>query len=122
MVAVLPGLLGQVPFSGRGAKSRLQFLGNLREKKQTEILIRQAQGSRSCFKPSFPCVNFPLPHFVNGDHFAVLTGQGLDPSQAVLVSFSMHFFTQVVDYSLGGGALIHILWRMTVKEPKKRLL
>jgi hypothetical protein len=54
--------------------------------------------------------------FYEGVLGAVLTGQGLDPSQAVLVSFSMHFFTQVVDYSLGGGALIFILLRLIPKK------
>jgi uncharacterized membrane protein YbhN (UPF0104 family) len=42
---------------------------------------------------------------------AVLSTQGIPPSQAVLVSFAMHFFTQIVDYSLGGASLLVILLR-----------
>jgi uncharacterized membrane protein YbhN (UPF0104 family) len=47
--------------------------------------------------------------FYEGVLGTVLASQGIDPSQAVLVSFAMHLLTQVVDYSLGGGALIYIL-------------
>jgi uncharacterized membrane protein YbhN (UPF0104 family) len=47
--------------------------------------------------------------FYEGVLGAVLATQGIDSSQAVLVSFAMHFLTQVVDYSLGGGALLYIL-------------
>ena len=45
--------------------------------------------------------------FYEGVLGAVLSTQGIHPSQAVLASFAMHFFTQVVDYSLGGGALLY---------------
>jgi len=44
--------------------------------------------------------------FYEGILGAVLSTQGIHPSQAVLVSFAMHFLTQVVDYSWGVGALI----------------
>jgi uncharacterized membrane protein YbhN (UPF0104 family) len=55
--------------------------------------------------------------FYEGVLGAVLSTQGIHPSQAVLVSFAMHFFTQIVDYSLGGGSLIYILMR--VKREKR---
>ena len=56
--------------------------------------------------------------FYEGVLGAVLSTQGIHPSQAVLVSFAMHFFTQVVDYSLGGGALLYILIRWVGLEEK----
>lgn len=48
--------------------------------------------------------------FYEGVLGSVLASQGIDPSQSVLVSFAMHLLTQVVDYSLGGGALTYILF------------
>jgi uncharacterized membrane protein YbhN (UPF0104 family) len=41
---------------------------------------------------------------------SILAGQGIDPGQALLVSFAQHGLTQLVDYSLGGGALGAILY------------
>jgi uncharacterized membrane protein YbhN (UPF0104 family) len=49
--------------------------------------------------------------FYEGVLGVVLTTQGIHSSQAVLVAFAMHFLTQIVDYSWGGGALIYILIR-----------
>ncbi len=54
--------------------------------------------------------------FYEGILGAVLSTQGIHPSQAVLVSFAMHFITQIVDYSWGGGALIYILIRWAGAE------
>jgi hypothetical protein len=50
--------------------------------------------------------------FYEGVLGAVLTTLGLSPAQAVLVSFGMHFLTQVVDYSWGGVSFLLILLRM----------
>jgi uncharacterized membrane protein YbhN (UPF0104 family) len=50
--------------------------------------------------------------FYEGVLGTVLSSQGIPSSQAVLVSFVMHFLTQVVDYSLGAAALFYILLRM----------
>jgi len=41
---------------------------------------------------------------------SILAGQGIDPGQALLVSFAQHGLTQLVDYSLGGGALGYIFY------------
>ena len=59
--------------------------------------------------------------FYEGILGAVLSTQGIHPSQAVLVSFAMHFFTQVVDYSLGGGALLYILIRLSGGKKTKSI-
>jgi uncharacterized membrane protein YbhN (UPF0104 family) len=58
--------------------------------------------------------------FYEGVLGTVLSTQGIPPSQAVLMSFAMHFLTQVVDYSLGGGALIYILMRWIGLKKKDR--
>jgi hypothetical protein len=50
--------------------------------------------------------------FYEGVLGAVLTTLGLSPAQAVLVSFGMHFLTQVVDYAWGGTAFLLILLRL----------
>ena len=47
---------------------------------------------------------------------AILSTQGIQPSEAVLVSFAMHFLTQIVDYSWGGAALLYILSRVFVSK------
>ncbi len=60
--------------------------------------------------------------FYEGVLGAVLSTQGIHPSQAVLVSFAMHFITQIVDYSLGGGALLFILIRWGGLKKKERML
>jgi uncharacterized membrane protein YbhN (UPF0104 family) len=60
--------------------------------------------------------------FYEGILGAVLSTQGIHPSQAVLVSFAMHFITQVVDYSWGGGALIYILIRWAGRKETGRML
>ncbi len=60
--------------------------------------------------------------FYEGILGAVLSTQGIHPSQAVLVSFAMHFLTQVVDYSWGGGALIYILIRWAGRKETGRVL
>lgn len=54
--------------------------------------------------------------FYEGVLGAVLSTQGIHPSQAVLVSFAMHLLTQIVDYSLGGGALLVILMKVMGKR------
>lgn len=54
--------------------------------------------------------------FYEGVLGAVLSTQGIHPSQAVLVSFAMHLLTQMVDYSLGGGALLVILMKVMGKR------
>ena len=50
---------------------------------------------------------------------AVLSMHGIHLSQAVLVSFAMHFLTQIIDYSLGGAALLYLLLRMALKRRLK---
>jgi uncharacterized membrane protein YbhN (UPF0104 family) len=60
--------------------------------------------------------------FYEGILSAILSTQGIHPSQAVLVSFAMHFFTQIVDYSLGSGALIYILVRWAGLKKKDQTL
>jgi uncharacterized membrane protein YbhN (UPF0104 family) len=57
--------------------------------------------------------------FYEGVLGGLLSSQGIPPSQAMLVSFAMHFLTQVVDYSLGGGALLYILIGVMRKKPKR---
>jgi len=54
--------------------------------------------------------------FYEGVLGTVLASQGIHPSQAVLVAFAMHLLTQVVDYSLGGGALLYILMQVMGKK------
>jgi hypothetical protein len=59
--------------------------------------------------------------FYEGVLSVVLTAQGIHSSQAVLVSFTMHLLTQIVDYSWGGGALIYILIRWAGRNKKDRI-
>lgn len=59
--------------------------------------------------------------FYEGVLGAVLSTQGIHPSQAVLVAFAMHLLTQVVDYSLGGGALLYIVIRWGGLKKKDRM-
>jgi uncharacterized membrane protein YbhN (UPF0104 family) len=59
--------------------------------------------------------------FYEGVLSAVLSAQGVYPAQAVQVSFALHFITQIVDYSLGGGALIYILIRWSGLKKKDRI-
>ena len=58
--------------------------------------------------------------FYEGVLGAVLSSQGIDPSQAVLVSFAMHLLTQIIDYSLGGGALVYLLIRWAGRKEKEK--
>lgn len=58
--------------------------------------------------------------FYEGVLGTVLSSQGIHPSQAVLVSFVMHFLTQIVDYSWGGGALLYILIRWAGRKETER--
>jgi uncharacterized membrane protein YbhN (UPF0104 family) len=39
----------------------------------------------------------------------ILSAQGIDPSQALLISFFQHLLTQIVDYGSGAGALIYLM-------------
>jgi len=54
--------------------------------------------------------------FYEGVLGSILSTQGIPSSQAVLVSFAMHLLTQVVDYSLGSGALLYIVFRVLKKK------
>ena len=81
------------------------------------VLLGLAASEASAGLPMSGIAGFGLYEGVLG---AVLTTQGIHSSQAVLVSFAMHFLTQVVDYSWGGGALIYILIRWVVNRKKDR--
>lgn len=59
--------------------------------------------------------------FYEGVLGAVLSTQGIDSSQSLLVAFAMHLLTQVVDYSLGGGALLYIVIRWGGLKKKDRM-
>ncbi|MGA3085405.1 MAG: hypothetical protein ABSE95_11500 [Thermodesulfobacteriota bacterium] len=45
--------------------------------------------------------------FYEGVLGATLAGLGLPPAQGVSLALAMHVLTQVVDYSLGSGALAY---------------
>jgi uncharacterized membrane protein YbhN (UPF0104 family) len=77
------------------------------------VLLGLAASEASAGLPMSGIMGFGLYEGVLG---TVLSTQGIDPSQAVLVSFAMHFLTQVVDYSLGGVALLYILLRLGLRR------
>ncbi len=83
------------------------------------VLLGLAASEASAGSPISGLAGFGFYEGVLG---AVLSTQGIHLSQAVLVSFAMHFFTQVVDYSLGGGALLVILIRWVGQKKKVRVL
>jgi uncharacterized membrane protein YbhN (UPF0104 family) len=77
------------------------------------VLLGLVASEASAGLPVSGLMGFGLYEGVLG---AVLSTQGIPPSQAVLVSFAMHFFTQIVDYSLGGAALLYIFLRIGLKK------
>ncbi len=58
--------------------------------------------------------------FYEGVLGAVLTTLGLSPAQGVLLSFGMHFLTQVVDYTWGAAAFLMILFRSGRRKKGER--
>jgi uncharacterized membrane protein YbhN (UPF0104 family) len=52
-----------------------------------------------------------------GVMMATLLGAGLAPTQAALIPFGLHLLTQVIDYTLGGAALIAL---SLIKPPAKK--
>ena len=48
---------------------------------------------------------------------AILATQGIDASQALLISFVQHLATQIIDYGSGAGALIYLMVFRRVRLP-----
>jgi hypothetical protein len=54
--------------------------------------------------------------FYEGVLGATLAGLGLPPAQGISLALAMHVLTQVVDYSLGSGALIGLFYLWIVRK------
>ncbi|OGP52163.1 MAG: hypothetical protein A2Y79_12795 [Deltaproteobacteria bacterium RBG_13_43_22] len=58
--------------------------------------------------------------FYEGILGGTLAGLGIQPAQGISLALTMHVLTQVVDYSLGAGALGYLIYRWGIR--KKNLL